>query len=83
MSKYLATTPLTFSLLFYTSLITSIFEVMSARLPDIYWNSTNPIPQSRITICVRYVFFSTSSYVVMLGLPNTIRPYCIDFRINQ
>nr|XP_027196447.1 myb-like protein AA isoform X2 [Dermatophagoides pteronyssinus] len=47
MSKYLSpttTTTLTFSsLLFYTSLITLIVDVMSARLPDIYWNSTNPI----------------------------------------
>ncbi|KAF7489893.1 Ephrin-A4 [Sarcoptes scabiei] len=43
MSNYLSPTPLTFYILFYTSLITSIVEVMSARLPDIYWNSTNPI----------------------------------------
>ncbi|KAH9388894.1 hypothetical protein TYRP_008243 [Tyrophagus putrescentiae] len=38
------TSPLSMWILLYTFLLTSMVqEVLAARLPDIYWNATNPM----------------------------------------
>lgn len=41
---YPRSSPLSIWILLYTFLFTSVVqEVLAARLPDIYWNATNPM----------------------------------------
>ena len=40
---YPRTSPLSIWIILYTFLLASVVEVLAARLPDIYWNATNPM----------------------------------------